>query len=203
MGATPGARVYVIEVGRWEWVSTSANDALLDQQSGSFVAAGSNLRGLLRKHRENPRAWMTDDGRGFANISDTGYRLFHAQAAPLWRDFIRDSAAKGITCMRVTSLGGWGGTPNARVDDNTTWVWNDPWAGGAAPEIEGDTPEARAESFLALLGEMGLVEFLPDQPATQPDPVREATGDAGRARAAAQRCGRQLPFAIPIRCRVS
>ena len=40
-------------------------------------------------------------------------------------------------------------------------------AGGAAPEIKGDTPETRAESFLALLGEMGLVEFLPDQPATR------------------------------------
>ena len=36
-------------------------------------------------------------------------------------------------------------------------------AGGAAPEIEGDTAEARAESFLALLGEMGLVEFLSDR----------------------------------------
>lgn len=42
-------------------------------------------------------------------------------------------------------------------------------AGGAAPEIEGDTPESRAESFLAVLGEMGLVEFLPDQPATRPE----------------------------------
>ena len=30
-------------------------------------------------------------------------------------------------------------------------------------KIEGDTPETRAESFLALLGEMGLVEFLPDR----------------------------------------
>lgn len=36
-------------------------------------------------------------------------------------------------------------------------------AGGAASGIEGDTPETRAESFLALLGEMGLVEFLPDR----------------------------------------
>src|SRR5690242_980717 len=42
-------------------------------------------------------------------------------------------------------------------------------AGGVAPEIEGDTPESRAESFLALLGEMGLVEFLPDQSATRPE----------------------------------
>ena len=128
------ARVYVTEVGRWEWVSSSANDPLLDRQSGSFVAVGSNLRGLLRKHRANPHAWMTEDGRGFANISDTGYRLFHAQAAPLWREFIRDAAAKGITCMRAGCLGGWGGTPNARVDDHNTWVWNDPWVGGAAPD---------------------------------------------------------------------
>ena len=36
-------------------------------------------------------------------------------------------------------------------------------AGGAASGIEGDTPEACAESFLALLGEMGLVEFLSDR----------------------------------------
>lgn len=47
-------------------------------------------------------------------------------------------------------------------------------AGGAAPEIEGDTPDARAESFLALLGEMGLVEFLPEEPATRPaGPIEE------------------------------
>jgi hypothetical protein len=49
-------------------------------------------------------------------------------------------------------------------------------AGGAAPEIEGDTPEARAESFLALLGEMGLVEFLPEQPATR---TESQGGDKG------------------------
>ncbi|HEY3416709.1 MAG TPA: DUF5049 domain-containing protein [Armatimonadota bacterium] len=36
-------------------------------------------------------------------------------------------------------------------------------AGAAASGIEGDTPEARAESFLALLGEIGLVEFLSDR----------------------------------------
>ena len=49
-------------------------------------------------------------------------------------------------------------------------------AGRAAPETHGDTPEARAESFLALLGEMGLVEFLPDQPTTQPEGQPEYKG---------------------------
>lgn len=48
-------------------------------------------------------------------------------------------------------------------------------AGRDEAEIEGDTPEARTESFLVLLGEMGLVEFLPDQPATRSD----SSGDKG------------------------
>jgi hypothetical protein len=100
------ARMYVTEAGRWKWISTSATDRLLDRQSGTFLALPSNLRGRLRKHQANPRAWMTEDGRWFANISDTGYRLFHAQAAPLWQEFIRNSAAQGITCMRAACLGG-------------------------------------------------------------------------------------------------
>jgi hypothetical protein len=114
------ARMYVTEAGRWKWISTSATDRLLDRQSGTFLALPSNLRGRLRKHQANPRAWMTEDGRWFANISDTGYRLFHAQAAPLWQEFIRNSAAQGITCMRAACLGGWGGTPNAGVDDRVS-----------------------------------------------------------------------------------
>lgn len=48
--------------------------------------------------------------------------------------------------------------------------------GGAAAEIEGDTPESRAESFLAQLGETGLVEFLSDPPATQ---TEKQTGEKG------------------------
>jgi hypothetical protein len=49
-------------------------------------------------------------------------------------------------------------------------------AGGSSPEIEGDTPEARAESFLALLGELGLVEFLPEQSATRTENQRSDKG---------------------------
>lgn len=135
-GDTWRARLYVAEAGQWSWSSRCATDPALDGRSGTFRAIESDLRGLLKKHRANPRAWMTDDGRTFINISDTGYRLFHGQDAPLWKEFIHDAAAKGITCMRVASLGGWGGTPNAAKDDNNTWVWNDPWAGGAKPEYD-------------------------------------------------------------------
>lgn len=128
------ARLYVKEVGKWQWSSSCATDPGLDRKSGEFTAVQSPLRGMLRKHHANPRAWMTEDGTWFLNLSDTGYRLFHGHAAPSWREFVRDSSAKGITCLRAACLGGWGGTPGAAVDDNNTWVWNDPWSGGATPD---------------------------------------------------------------------
>jgi len=130
-GNTWRARLYVSEAGQQDWSSSCSMDDRLDGKSGTFKAVESRLRGLLKKHRVNPHAWMTDDGRTFINVSDTAYRLFHGKDAPMWREFVTDSTARGVTCVRVASLGGWGGTPEARVDDNNTWVWNDPWAGGA------------------------------------------------------------------------
>jgi hypothetical protein len=106
----------------------------LHARSGGFTAATSALSGMLRPHSANPRAWMTDDGRTFLNLSDTAYRLFHGIDAPLWREYVRDAAAKGINCLRVAALGGWGGTLDAKVDNNDNWTWNDPWAGGANPD---------------------------------------------------------------------
>src|SRR5262249_33269134 len=133
-GDTWRGRVYVSEIGEWTWTSSCETDSKLNDKSGSFTAVKSDLRGMLRKHKTKPKAWMTDDGRWFVNLSDTGYRLFHGKAAPLWREFVNDSAAKGINCIRVGALGGWGGTTGVSVDDNNTWVWNDPWAGEAKPD---------------------------------------------------------------------
>lgn len=127
------ARVYVTEVGEWSWRSQSNTDVGLDGKSGRFTAVKRALRGLLKLNPANPKQWMTDNGRWFANVSDTGYRLFHGVEAPLWQQFIRDSAERGITSMRTASLGGWGGTPDVS-DYADHWVWNDPWAGGANPD---------------------------------------------------------------------
>ncbi len=128
------ARLYVSETGRWRWTSECPTDPALHAKESWFNAIDSPLRGMLRKHRANPRAWMTDDGQWFANISDTAYLLFHGERAPMWREYVRDVAAKGVNCLRVAALGGWGGTPGAKVDDNNFWVWNDPWPGGASPD---------------------------------------------------------------------
>jgi hypothetical protein len=127
-GDTWRARLYVSEAGAWKWTSHSANDAALDGKSGTFTALGSKLRGMLRKHKTNPKAWMTDDGQWFGNVSDTAYRLFHSKDAPLWQEFVKDAAARGINCLRAASLGGWGGGEGS--GDNNRWLWNDPWAGG-------------------------------------------------------------------------
>ncbi len=134
-GNTWRARLYVSEPGQWTWASHSESDPGLHGKSGAFTARDSALRGMLRPHRSNPRAWMADDGRWFCNISDTAYRLFHAREAPLWQDFVREDTELGITCLRVAALGGWGRTPGAARDDNNTWVWNDPWPGGARPDV--------------------------------------------------------------------
>jgi hypothetical protein len=100
------ARVYVEEAGVWRWVSTSYDDPALHNQSGSFTAAHSHLRGMLRKHRRNPRQWMTDDGKTFLNLSDTAYRFFKESEA-LWQDYSRDIVAMGMTSIRVLALGDW------------------------------------------------------------------------------------------------
>jgi len=133
-GAVWRARAYADEVGAWLWTSRCASDASLDGQSGSFTVRHSALRGMLRPHRANSRAWMTDDGQWFPNLSDTAYRLFHVDAAPDWQRYVADDVAKGITSLRCASLGGWGGTPAAKVDSNDYWLWNDPWPGGAKPD---------------------------------------------------------------------
>lgn len=129
------ARAYITETGVWHWTSRSTTDPGLNAKSGSFTARESSLRGMLRKHKANPRAWMTDDGRWFANISDTAYKLFHKTGAPDWQEYIREDAALGITSVRAASLGGWGGTPGVEKDDNNNWIANDPWQGGRTPDL--------------------------------------------------------------------
>lgn len=120
-GDTWRARAYVTQFGKWSWSSKSADDPRLDGKSGSFAAARSVLRGMLRKHKENQRQWMTEDGRWFLNLNDTAY-LFFNKDETLWRDYVRDVAAMGITSVRSGALGGisWG-----RESEITNW----PWAG--------------------------------------------------------------------------
>ena len=132
-GAVWRARAYVTETGTWHWRVASPGERRLDGQKGSFQAGPSAHRGRLLPHPQNPRFWITEDGRPFLHVSDTAYRLFHERDAPLWREFVRDAAAQGVTGLRVAALGGWGGTAGAR-DTPYSWIWNDPWIGGAFPD---------------------------------------------------------------------
>lgn len=105
-GVTWRARVYVTETGDWNWFSESTDDPKLDGQNGTFTAVESDLRGMLKRHPQNPRQWITDDNQWFLNINDTAYRLFSAEE-PLWREYIHDDVAMGVTSVRSGSLGGW------------------------------------------------------------------------------------------------
>lgn len=113
------ARAYITEVGRWRWSSASADDPQLNNKSGSFTAARSDLRGMLRKHKENPRQWMTDDGRWFVNLNDTPYMLFK-KTETRWQDYVKDIVAMGMTSVRSGALGGVSWDKESTL---TNWPW--------------------------------------------------------------------------------
>jgi hypothetical protein len=106
--------------------------------SANFTAQDSSFRGPAQGSIPELRApGSPDNGQWFANISDTGYRLFHEIDAPLWKQWVKDSAVEGDhEHPRRAALGGWGETPGADIDSADTWVWNDPWAGGATPDYD-------------------------------------------------------------------
>jgi len=101
------ARVYVSEVGVWEWSSTCKMDQGLDGQAGEFTADESKLRGRLLPHPKNSRQWITEDGRWFLNLNDTAYFLLCAHdgnGEPVSDEramrYVRDDVSHGITSVR-------------------------------------------------------------------------------------------------------
>src|SRR5690606_1997851 len=97
------ARVYVSETGTWNW-SSSSSDSGLNAKSGSFSAAASSLRGKLKKHPSDNKAWATDNGQWFLNINDTAHYLFHS-ASTDWQQSITDNWNLGVTSLRSNVVG--------------------------------------------------------------------------------------------------
>lgn len=119
-GNTWRARTYITEIGRWRWTSASVDDPKLNNKGGSFMAARSGLRGMLRKHKENPRQWMTDDGRWFINLNDTPYLLFK-KTETRWQEYVKDIVAMGMTSVRSGALGGISWDKESAL---TNWPWS-------------------------------------------------------------------------------
>ena len=101
------ARVYVNEPGRWTWRSESPDDRGLSGKSGRFEAQKAGLRGRLLPHPQNPRQWVTEDGRWFLHLSDTAYFLLSSHdgnGAPVTDEvverYVRDDEDRGITALR-------------------------------------------------------------------------------------------------------
>ena len=128
-GDTWRARTYVSERGGWTWSSSSPDEGM-NNQSGSFQAVDSDLRGMLRKHPANDHQWITEDGKTFLNLTDTAYRLF-SEATP-WSDFVayvEDDVALGISALRAGGCGGyagWGPTSmtGGGLYDRSNWCWD-------------------------------------------------------------------------------
>ena len=104
-GNTWRARLYINETGVWKWELSCQDIPELERRKGSFKSVDSELKGMLRKDPDNPKAWKTDNGQWFINISDTGYMLFN-KSEKFWKRYISDLSKLGITSVRAGSLGG-------------------------------------------------------------------------------------------------
>jgi len=126
------ARVYVSETGIWKWQSFCKDNKGLNKLKGSFNAGESNLRGMLRKAPNNSKQWITDNGKWFLNINDTGYLLFN-ENEKLWQQYIKDLSKLGVTSVRSMSLGGLGWQDKSELNNFyekaypgsviTNWPW--------------------------------------------------------------------------------
>lgn len=106
-GDTWRARVYTSETGDWTWSSTCESDPGLSGKSGRFPCVASHLPGRLLVHPDNPRQWITENGRWFLNLSDTSYFLLCSHDANGTaipdndaRAYVKDALDRGITSFR-------------------------------------------------------------------------------------------------------
>ena len=93
------ARAYADTPGTWQWRAISSLPEL-NGQTGSFAVVPSNLKGQLRRHREDPHQFTYDNGDWFLHIGDTGYR-YVTDAEPEWQAYIDQAAAAGFTKIRT------------------------------------------------------------------------------------------------------
>ncbi len=98
-GTAYKARAYCDMTGVWKWNSVS-NNAGLANRSGDFEVVPSNIKGKLRIHHNDPYQFEYDNGDWFLHIGDTGYR-YVSNTEPLWKEYIDQAAASGITKIRV------------------------------------------------------------------------------------------------------
>ncbi len=112
-GDTWRARVYAAETGEWTWSTACEADPGLNGLSGRFRCEPSPLPGRLLPHPDNPRQWITEDGRWFLNLNDTAYFLLCARdgnGEPVSdedvRQYLSDDVERGITSIRCFVAGG-------------------------------------------------------------------------------------------------
>lgn len=125
------ARVYVSEVGEWQWTSQSDANSGLQRKSGRFSAVDSRLRGRLLPHPKNSRQWVTENGQYFLPLSDTAYFLLcnrdgngDAVSDDDARRYVRDDVERGITAVRCFLASGTNGFSEAAKQWND-WYFED------------------------------------------------------------------------------
>ncbi|MGH8543703.1 MAG: DUF5060 domain-containing protein [Gammaproteobacteria bacterium] len=180
------ARLYVTEVGQWTWDSSSPVNEL-DKKGGSFDAITSSLRGKLRKHDDDPKQWMTDNGKWFLNLSDTAYRLFNKEVtAAQFERYVMDVSNLGFTSVRAGGLGGWDwGKRSVVMGSENQNSSNWPWEGDDKTRYDLEKFQTTDERLIFLLNNypelyvqlilFGLVEWATPRHGETWDAIPEST----------------------------
>jgi hypothetical protein len=92
------ARAYCNLPGFWKWEIHKTPG--FRNRNGKFKVAGSNLKGKLKKHPEDPYQFAYDNNNWFLHIGDTGYRYL-TETEQLWQDYIDQAVKIGITKIRT------------------------------------------------------------------------------------------------------
>jgi hypothetical protein len=97
-------RVYCQHPGQYRLITQSILERLHNLQYHFIVSTqgASGAVGKLRHHKGDPHQFVTDSGKWFLHIGDTGYR-FLIPSEPMWRQYIDDAAI----VQRATKVRAW------------------------------------------------------------------------------------------------
>ncbi len=93
------ARAYTNQAGRWQWRSV-ASVSSLNNATGSFFVAASNLPGKLQKHSQDPFQFQYENGDWFLHIADTAYRFVNMDEKN-WKQYLDQANEVGFSKIRT------------------------------------------------------------------------------------------------------
>lgn len=92
------ARAYCSQPGVWKWKIHKSPG--FKKTTGKFEVVSSELKGKLKKHKDDSHQFARDNGEWFLHIGDTGYRYL-SKTEPKWKEYFNQASKIGMTKIRT------------------------------------------------------------------------------------------------------